>query len=85
MCEIGPRSWKYTRYKPTRINAAKLTMYKYVGGAKSAPDSRTPRRFANVISAMNATHIHTRYGAKSLNAEMIAATPPETETATVRM
>ena len=34
---------------------------------------------------MNAMHNSTRYGARPLKAEMIAATPPATDTATVRM
>ena len=60
-------------------------MYKYVGGANNAPDSLSPRRLASVIMTMKPIHSCTLYGASPLNAEIIAATPPATDTATVRM
>ena len=62
-------------------------MYAYVGNAKIRPDSLIPRRFASVMSTMIARHTATRCFSRPSNCgiETIAATPADTETATVRM
>jgi len=39
------------------IIAATAAMKQYVGTAKAAPDSRTPRRFSSVITAITATGV----------------------------
>ncbi len=55
----------------------------YVGTANSIPDSRTPRRFAMAISAMNPTAIQTRWPTTSGTADVIAMVPAVTLTAAV--
>ena len=57
---------------------------RYVGAAKIRPDSLTPRRLPIAISAMKNRHIGTRSSCNAGTAAMIADTPAETETATVR-
>ena len=47
------------------------------------PDSLRPRRLAIVIRATKPRQRPTRYCARSGKAEVMAATPAETETATV--
>ena len=47
------------------------------------PDSRTPRRLPKAITAMQATPRVTRYGKSAGNADVMAATPAATDTATV--
>ena len=59
------------------------TMNAYVGIANTVPDSRTPRRFASVISRTNPSESSTLYGDSAGSAEVIANTPATTETATV--
>ncbi len=54
-----------------------------MGPANTAPDSRTPRRFANASSTTSTTAITTVYLSKNGNAEVIAAVPADTDTATV--
>ena len=51
------------------------------------PDSFTPRRLASVMTATRIRPMITRWSAAPLNAgmEMMAATPAEIDTATVRM
>ncbi len=58
-------------------------MKPYVGTAKRRPDSRTPRRFASVRRATQASESGRRYGPSEGTAEVIAKTPAATETATV--
>ena len=53
--------------------------------ADGAPDSRTPRRFTVINSSVAMVQSNTAWGASDGNAEVIAATPAEIETATVRM
>ena len=60
-----------------------VTMKKYVGTAKMRPDSRTPRRLPTVSTATNASAISMRYGTHSGKADVRAATPAATLTATV--
>ena len=47
------------------------------------PDSRTPRRFARVISPMNAIDKRTLCGLSEGSADVMANTPATTETETV--
>lgn len=61
-----------------------MAMKKYVGTANIRPDSRTPRRFPHAMNQMQSTDSHTRYGYRLPAAEVMAATPAATETATVR-
>ena len=49
------------------------------------PDSFTPRRFATVMRMTKPTQISTRYDRNDGNAEVMAAVPADTLTATVRM
>ncbi len=51
--------------------------------AKMEPLSRMPRRLPRMISPTKATQISTRHGWSDGRAEVIAATPAETLTATV--
>ncbi len=53
--------------------------------ANAVPDSRTPRRFSSVMTAMISTAISTTWLLSEGIAEVRLATPEETETATVRM
>ena len=62
-----------------------LKMKKYVGTAKTFPDSRTPRRLPKAMPTMNRTEIPTAYGRNAPNALVSAAVPAATETETVRM
>src|SRR3954468_22666510 len=72
-------------YTPTPIITKMLTRNAYVGTANMRPDSRTPRRLPHAMITMKPSAIGTRYGRRSPNAEYSAATPADTETATVRM
>jgi hypothetical protein len=56
-----------------------------VGAANTAPDSFTPRRLIIVTSTTNSTASATRCANSTGNADVICATPDDTETATVRM
>ena len=58
-------------------------MKRYDGRAKSRPDSRRPRRLPTAMRAMAAMHSSTRTGKRTGNAEVMAAMPAETLTATV--
>ena len=57
------------------------------GTRRARPDSLIPRRFASVMNTMITRHTATRCFASPSNCgiEMIAATPADTDTATVRM
>ena len=57
----------------------------YVGTANTVPDSRAPRRFANVTSSTNRMDSKTRCSFAHSNADPIANTPATTETTTVIM
>ena len=59
-------------------------MKKYVGRANIRPDSRTPRRLPKAINAMKKTEIGTAYEVRPDAAEVSAAVPAATDTATVR-
>jgi hypothetical protein len=59
-------------------------MNRKVGAAKSLPDSRMPRRFATAMPTTAATQSAGRYGKSSGTADVSAATPAATLTATVR-
>ena len=61
-----------------------LPTNRYVGAANSLPDSRMPRRFAMATMATAATHRMTRYRNSHGTAEVTAAIPAATLTATVR-
>ncbi len=58
-------------------------MKRYVGAAKSFPDSRMPRRLASEMSTTAAHAEQTRQGNSAGTAEVMAATPAATLTATV--
>ncbi len=70
---------------PTRPVSTK--MYRYVGNAKMRPDSLMPRRFASVMSTIAPRHSSTRWLVSACNAgiDVIARTPAQIDTATVRM
>jgi hypothetical protein len=53
--------------------------------AKIRPDSRRPRRLPQASRTTNPTAITTRHGSSTWKAEVRAAVPAETLTATVRM
>src|SRR5262245_59791583 len=73
------------RTKPTATSTKIETTNPYVGIANSVPDSRAPRRFANVTSITNRTDSNTLFWFAHANAEPIAKTPATTETTTVIM
>ena len=56
-----------------------------MGTAKVRPDSFTPRRLASVIRRMSRRQIGTVLDRSSGKADVMAATPADTDTATVRM
>ena len=60
-----------------------VAMNTYVGTEKNRPDSRTPRRLPNAMRTMKKTAISTRHAAVDGISATTAATPAETETATV--
>ena len=62
-----------------------MKMNAYVGTENAAPDSRTPRRFTVASSRIDSEQISTVCGASVEYADVIAATPLEMETATVRI
>jgi hypothetical protein len=68
---------------PTPIRTAMLRMKKYVGTAKSFPDSFTPRRLPHAMIATNMIEIGRIHGVNTLNAEANAAVPAATDTDTV--
>ncbi len=74
---------KNERNRPTPISAVSARTYTYVGPAKSRPDSFTPRRLPTVMRPTKKMHIGTRMSWVDGNAEVMAATPAETDTATV--
>ena len=53
--------------------------------AKTVEDSFVPRRLVTLIRTTKKTLINTRYGIAMGRAEVIAAAPADTETATVRV
>jgi len=73
-----------SRTTPITIMVRIVAMKTYVGTEKKRPDSRTPRRLPNAMRMMNTTAISTRHGAVEGMSATTAATPAETETATVR-
>jgi hypothetical protein len=70
---------------PTATNNMIEITNPYVGMAKSVPDSRAPRRFANVTSTTKKIDSATRCSFAQANAEPIANTPATIETTTVIM
>ena len=58
-------------------------MKKYVGTAKSFPDSFTPRRLPHAMMTTNAIEIGRIHGVNTLNADASAAVPAATDTDTV--
>ena len=72
-----------SRQAPTTISSRKLAMKTYVGTAKMRPDSRTPRMLARAMAATHTIPIATLCVDHSGTAEVIAATPAATDTATV--
>ena len=72
-------SWKSPQPRSTTM----LTMKKYVGTAKTRPDSRTPRRLPNAMRMTNETEIGTTYGVSIGKADATAAVPAATDTDTV--
>ena len=79
----GSRDPVASRTSPITISEMTLRMNRYVGAAKIFPDSRTPRRFPSAIRQMKITAIGTRNTCRPGAAAMIAATPADTDTATV--
>ncbi len=73
------RHWK----NPARIVPATIATKPYVGTAKRAPASLTPRRFAAVTSMTSRDAIRTRWSFREGAAEVIATVPAVTDTATV--
>ena len=71
-------------HSPVTIVMPTMTTKPYVGSAKSAPASFTPRRFAAVTSATSPDAISTLWSASDGAAEVIAIVPAVIETATVR-
>jgi hypothetical protein len=62
-----------------------ITMNAYVGTENAAPDSRTPRKFTVASKMMERLHSNTVCDVSAGYADVMAATPLEIETATVRM
>ncbi len=62
-----------------------LRMKKYVGIAKTRPDSFTPRKLPYAITATKKTAIGTSNRTSDGTADARAAVPAATDTATVRM
>ena len=61
-------------------------MKTYVGTLNAIPDSRTPRRLTSIRTTIAPMHdARTRAGISGGYADVIAATPPEIDTETVRM
>jgi len=73
------RHWK----NPVRIVPATIATKPYVGSAKRAPASFTPRRLAAVTSATSNDAISTLWSVSEGAAEVIATLPAVTDTATV--
>jgi hypothetical protein len=71
------------RIRPTRMTAKIATMNTTVGTIITFADSATPYRLIAVISTSASTHSHTVAPYRPGNAEVSAATPAETETATL--
>ena len=67
------------------IIAKALNMNRYVGIAKMLPASRTPRRFAIVISSSAPTPISTRTSLSDGKADTICSTADDVDTAAVRL
>ena len=74
------KNWK----RPTPSTTSRPPMYRYVGSMKIEPDSRMPRRLPSISSNTIPTAISTRSGKTDGAIEVMAATPLETDTATVR-
>jgi len=68
---------------PTAISTSIERMKPYVGSAKAMPLSLTPRKFTKVISTIAITHSRTFHPSSPGTAEVIARTPPATDTETV--
>ena len=62
-----------------------ITTNTYVGMLKAIPDSRTPRRLTSISTNTATTPTSTVCGSSVGYADVIAATPPEIDTETVRM
>ena len=71
------------RYTPDRTIVSASPMNRYVGTAKMLPDSRSPRRFATVIRAIDSSPISTRRSARFGTIEKIWSSADDVETATV--
>ena len=78
-------TWHSDRHcqSPVRIVPATITTKPYVGIAKKAPASFTPRRFAAVTNATSSDAIRTLCSSREGAAEVIATVPAVTDTATV--
>ena len=74
-----------SRAMPVPISASITAMNTYVGRLNAAPDSRTPRRFTSIRTMIAQAQRGTVVLARTGYADVIAATPLEIETATVRM
>jgi hypothetical protein len=59
-------------------------MKAYVGMANAVPDSRTPRRFSNVMTTTMRIATGARCAAMNGMAAAAFSTPEDTDTATVR-
>ena len=73
------------RATPMPMRASVVVRKTYVGSAKIVPLSRIPRRFTSMTAAMRTAAMSTRWSASDPGtAEVMAATPAATLTATVR-
>ena len=70
-------------HNPVRIVPATIATKPYVGIAKRAPASFTPRRLAAVTSTTSSDAIRTWWSSRDGAAEVIATVPAVTDTATV--
>ena len=70
---------------PTITISAIAAMNMYVGAANNAPAAFTPRRFPNTRTAITTSPSGTVAEVTEGMAEVMAATPEATDTATVRM
>src|SRR4051794_28821826 len=70
-------------YMPHTIRTPMLPMKKYVGTAKSLPDSFTPRRLPIAMFTTKNTEIGRIHGLNAGNADASAAVPAATDTETV--
>lgn len=84
LARVGAKPVVEASTRPTAINIAMPSTNAYVGAEKSAPASRTPRRLPASRIAIADNPSATLASLRAGMAEVIAATPAEIDTATVR-